>query len=634
MKQNKKVIFGVIIVLVFILIATLIFYHFKMNEEQLQISKYFQDKESIAALSDVLSEQEKVSEEIQNILSHGEYTFDDPYLLVDPYGISPLTALIIFKTDHEVEVEVVINGESVTTMESSKIHSIPIYGLKAGIENRVLLKMNGQEHEVLIDRKDVSLDNLEVEVPNSNAGISSELYFLSISDGDGAAAYDGNGNIVWNLSADYSLDIEFLKNGHIYLNNDNSSGLLESYEGFYELDYFGKIHKSYSLENGYHHELIALNDGTVIVAGSRQSEEPSYIGTFIYQINLETGEVLNSFDLYDIFAKVDADFATQLLDKNIQLNSVSYNENTKDMVLSLRGINSIVFLNFESKEIHWIFGDATFYSEPFQKYMLKVTDGSRLPKGQHTAAITENGYLSVFNNDFDQINSTSEDMMYYVNNYSSATIYKIDGMNVSTHWNYDGNQQYFSYELGSFYTYSDQSKLINFGWTFYPDIYSPGRSIFDNVGNTYAKIIEIDGNDRTTFSATTPYGIYRAYKHSMYEEKTKNYLDLEFQLINNNQNSNLKKIKTNSIFDSLSQAIDNPYNFQLTENTISINVIFDRSEVVDIYFVSEDTHTYLMHYKKENEPMDSVINLNLEGNYAVYLKINDVMYDTGKILSF
>lgn len=634
MKQNKKVIFGVIIVLVFILIATLIFYHSKMKEEQLQISKYFQDKESIAALSDVLSEQEKVSEKIQNILSHGEYTFDDPYLLVDPYGISPLTALIIFKTDHEVEVEVVINGESVTTMESSKIHSIPIYGLKAGIENRVLLKMNGQEHEVLIDRKDVSLDNLEVEVPNSNAGISSELYFLSISDGDGAAAYDGNGNIVWNLSADYSLDIEFLKNGHIYLNNDNSSGLLESYEGFYELDYFGKIHKSYSLENGYHHELIALNDGTVIVAGSRQSEEPAYIGTFIYQINLETGEVLNSFDLYDIFSKVDIDFATQLLDKNIQLNSVSYNENTKDMVLSLRGINSIVFLNFESKEIHWIFGDATFYSEPFQKYMLKVTDGSRLPKGQHTASLSEDGFLSVFNNDFDQINSTSEDMMYYVNNYSSATIYKIDGMNVSTHWNYDGNQQYFSYELGSFYTYSDQSKLINFGWTFYPDIYSPGRSIFDNVGNTYAKIIEIDENDQTTFSATTPYGIYRAYKHKMYEEKTKNYLDLEFQLINNNQNSNLKKIKTNTIFDSLSKAIDNPYNFQLTENTVSINVIFDRSEVVDIYLVSEDTHTYLMHYKKENESMDSVINLNLEGNYAVYLKINDVMYDTRKILSF
>lgn len=634
MKQNKKVIFGVIIVLVFILIATLIFYHSKMKEEQLQISKYFQDKESIAALSDVLSEQEKVSEEIQNILSHGEYTFDDPYLLVDPYGISPLTALIIFKTDHEVEVEVVINGESVTIMESSKIHSIPIYGLKAGIENRVLLKMNGQEHEVLIDRKDVSLDNLEVEVPNSKAGISSELYFLSISDGDGAAAYDGNGNIVWNLSADYSLDIEFLKNGHIYLNNDNSSGLLESYEGFYELDYFGKIHKSYSLENGYHHELIALNDGTVIVAGSRQSEEPAYIGTFIYQINLETGEVLNSFDLYDIFSKVDIDFATQLLDKNIQLNSVSYNENTKDMVLSLRGINSIVFLNFESKEIHWIFGDATFYSEPFQKYMLKVTDGSRLPKGQHTASLSEDGFLSVFNNDFDQINSTSEDMMYYVNNYSSATIYKIDGMNVSTHWNYDGNQQYFSYELGSFYTYSDQSKLINFGWTFYPDIYSPGRSIFDNVGNTYAKIIEIDENDQTTFSATTPYGIYRAYKHKMYEEKTKNYLDLEFQLINNNQNSNLKKIKTNTIFDSLSKAIDNPYNFQLTENTVSINVIFDRSEVVDIYLVSEDTHTYLMHYKKENESMDSVINLNLEGNYAVYLKINDVMYDTRKILSF
>lgn len=632
-KKRKIVLFGAVL-LILVLIVGSVYYYSKLQKERSQISEYFQDKEGIAALSDVISEQEKVSSDIQNILNSGEYTFDNPYVLVDPYGLSPLTALIIFQTSSEEEVEVVINGESVTTMESSKIHSIPIYGLRAGIENRILLKMNGREKEVVIDRKDVELDNLEVEVPNEKIKLSDELYFLSISDGDGAAAYDGHGNIVWNLSADYSLDIEFLKNGHIYLNNDNSSGLLESYEGFYELDYFGKIHKSYSLENGYHHELIALNDGTVIVVGASQSEVPSYVGTFVYQLNLENGEILNSFDVYDIFAKIDEDFANQLMGKNIQLNSVSYNEDTKDMILSLRGINSIVSLNFETKELHWIFGDANFYSEKFQKYMLHVSDNSRYPKGQHTVTLSEDGYLSVFNNDFDQVNSTSEDMMYYLNNYSSATIYKIDGMNVSTVWNYDGNQQYFSYELGSFYTYEDRSKLINFGWTFYPDIYSPGRSIFDNVGNTYAKIIDIDTNDNTVFSATTPYGIYRAYKHKIYEEKTKNYLDLDFQLINNNQNSNLEKIKTNTIFDSLSNAIANPYYFNVTTNTLSINVIFDRTEVVDVYFVSEDNYTYLMHYKKSGESVPSVINLNLSGNYAVYLKINDVVYDTGKILSF
>ena len=62
--------------------------------------------------------------------------------------------------------------------------------------------------------------------------------------------------------------------------------------------------------------------------------------------------------------------------------------------------------------------------------------------------------------------------------------------------------------------------------------------------------------------------------------------------------------------------------------------MFDNSESVDIYFVSEEENSYVFHYKKENEAVSSKINLKLDGNYAVYLKINDQFYDTGKVLSF
>lgn len=634
MKSKKKIGIVLVVLLILILIILSCWYGFKLKEEKEYISKYFQDKDTTVAIRDEITLQLDKAEEIKKILNQDSYTFDNPYLLVDPYGVSPLTALIIFQTSDDVAIEVSINDVKVTKMEASKIHSIPIYGLRAGVMNKVTLSMNQQTKDVMIDRSDVILPNLDVEQVNPNVSIADELYFLSISLGNGTSAYDGNGNIVWRLNGNASLDIEFLKNGHMYLSNGAASGVMESYDGFYEVDYFGKIYKNYSLANGYHHDLISLEDGSVIVIGGSDSNTKAFVGSFIYQINVESGEILNSLELYDLFKDIDEEFADNLLDKNIQVNSVYYDEKSKEMVLSLRGINTVLSVNFDSKKLNWIFADPSFYSQPFQKYLLQVTDNSRYPKGQHTATLTKEGYLSIFNNDFDMVNTDSEDIMDFKDNYSSATIYKIDGKNISTIWNYDANQQYFSYELGSFYTLEDHSKLINFGWTFYPFAFKPNLKIYDNLASTYGRIIELNDKDEEIFNAIYNGGIYRAYKHRMYEDVTANYLDFDYQLVNNNSNFNLEKIKTKDLFEEFDEAIDNPYEFELTTHTLTMNVGFDGLDVVDLYFVSEDYNTYLMHYKKMNEPTPSSLHLKLDGNYAVYFKINDVMYDTGKILSF
>ncbi len=633
MKSKKKIGIVLVVLLILILIILSCWYGFKLKEEKEYISKYFQDKDTTVAIRDEITLQLDKAEEIKKILNQDSYTFDNPYLLVDPYGVSPLTALIIFQTSDDVAIEVSINDVKVTKMEASKIHSIPIYGLRAGVMNKVTLSMNQQTKDVMIDRSDVILPNLDVEQVNPNVSIADELYFLSISLGNGTSAYDGNGNIVWRLNGNASLDIEFLKNGHMYLSNGAASGVMESYDGFYEVDYFGKIYKNYSLANGYHHDLISLEDGSVIVIGGSDSNTKAFVGSFIYQINVESGEILNSLELYDLFKDIDEEFADNLLDKNIQVNSVYYDEKSKEMVLSLRGINTVLSVNFDSKKLNWIFADPSFYSQPFQKYLLQVTDNSRYPKGQHTATLTKEGYLSIFNNDFDMVNTDSEDIMDFKDNYSSATIYKIDGNNISTYWNYDADQQYFTYELGSFNYYENQSKLINFGWTFLPEAFVSGQSIY-NIQNTYARIIELDDQDNIIFNAVSPYGVYRTYKHRMYEDVTANYMDFDFKLINNTKALDLDKVKTNKIYDELDQSLPNPFSFQITDNTVVMDVMFDRDDIVDLYFVSENRDTYVLHYKEEGEVLPAVIRWKLHGKYAAYLKINGELYDTGQVLVF
>ena len=359
-----------------------------------------------------------------------------------------------------------------------------------------------------------------------------------------------------------------------------------------------------------------------------------YRAAYVYQINANTGEIIDSFDVYDLFSAIDKDFADSLTGINMINNSIYYDEESGEMILSLRGINSILSVDYKAKKINWIFGDPEFYSEAFQPFLLKVTDQSRIPNGQHTAYLTKDGYLSVFNNDYDALDTSSAELIHFAKNYSSATLYQIDGKNIKTVWDYAGDGKSFNYALGSFKVYPDEFKLINFGWTYKPTAYVPGTTIYDYLGNTYARIVELNQNDEVVFQATIEEGVYRAFKHSLYEEYTKHYQVSNYQLIDNNPSTKLDKIRTSSIFDKLDQAISNPFEFELTKNSVYLNVMFDNSETVDIYFVSEEENSYLFHYKKENEAVSSKINLHLDGNYAIYLKINDDFYNTGKILSF
>lgn len=634
--KNKKIFFSIVIIggLVLALLGIMMVSNHQKSEELKQVSTYFKDKTGIAASGDIVSKQEESDKKIKEAMDNSSYTFDKPCVLVNPYEISPLTALIIFNTSESFETEVFVNGVKVTTMESTTKHAIPIYGLTAGEENVIVLKHGTQEKEIKIDVKNVSKNNLVTEVENPDATIDQNIYFLAAPMGTSAGAYDGSGKIRWYLTENYTMDMEFLKNGHMLLSNGNVSGIQYTYDGFIEVDLLGKIYKDYSLENGYHHEVIELSNGNIIVAGGSTSVEDPYSAAFVYQIDQNTGKIVDSFDVYDIFSAIDKEFADSLAGVNMINNSIYYNEESGEMILSLRGINSIISLDYKTKKLNWIFGKKEFYSDKIQPYLLNITDNSRIPNGQHTAYLTNDGYLSVFNNDFDMFDTTNAELIHFSQNYSSATLYKIDGKNISTVWDYAGDGKYFNYALGSFIYSNDQSKLINFGWTYKPTAYVPGTTIYDYLGNTYARVVELDANDRVLFNATIEEGVYRAYKHSLYEDRTNHYEITDYKLVDNNPSTSLETVRTRNIFEQLDNAITNPFEFELTKNSVSLNVMFDNSESVDIYFVSEEENSYVFHYKKENEAVSSKINLKLDGNYAVYLKINDQFYDTGKVLSF
>jgi len=81
------------------------------NEDATQISIYN---------TDCIKEQVNIDEEINAKYEEESYTFEDPFIIVNPYNVDPLTALLKFETETPVEIEVIVGtGENEVAIEKT-----------------------------------------------------------------------------------------------------------------------------------------------------------------------------------------------------------------------------------------------------------------------------------------------------------------------------------------------------------------------------------------------------------------------------------------------------------------------------------------------------------------------------------
>ena len=97
---------------------------------------------------DLIAKQEKLE---NKFLEKTNYTMEHPNIILDPYDISPLTALVIFETSDLTAPEVTVKGkdENTTftkTFTPSKKHILPIYGLYPDTNNEVTIECNGKKN--------------------------------------------------------------------------------------------------------------------------------------------------------------------------------------------------------------------------------------------------------------------------------------------------------------------------------------------------------------------------------------------------------------------------------------------------------------------------------------------------------
>ncbi len=226
------------------------------------------------------------------------YSIDNPNLVVNPYGNSPLTAIVMFDTDGYSEVSITIKGKDDSgdinyTFSSDKHHLIPIYGLYADYDNTVIIRSENKEKVINIKTNPLPSD---FEYVNDSGSDNFSFY-----NGNYPYAVDINNDVRWYLNSNCYGNITTISDSRIIIGNDkyNEDG---TSTGIYEMNLLGKIYNECIMNNDYYGYNTIIEGNAVVLSNK------------VMLIDLQTGEVKREYfnnDGYDYVDNVDGDIVVR-----------------------------------------------------------------------------------------------------------------------------------------------------------------------------------------------------------------------------------------------------------------------------------------------------------------------------------
>ena len=648
MEKKKKMIgIGLLCLILLLLVCYVGLDLFSQNHEEV---------EQVVSLMDSQMEKEKEFQ-IEG------YTLDNPNVIVNPYGNSPLTALVIFQTDEDVEVTVTIPGKDKNstfthTFAATKEHYLPIYGLYAGKKNEITLSVGDQTKKVIIETDALPEDMiLPTSVKADKSKLGNDLYFFTPSSSGYTVAYDVNGDVRWYLT-NYALwRIDRLENGNLLVSTERLVNSPYYMTGMYEMTLLGKIVKEYSLEGGYHHDYYEMPNGNFLVASDNFSS--GTVEDYIVEVDRETGDIVKTFDLTKILNKEDGKSENWSQYDWFHNNSVWYDEKTNSVTLSGRHMDAVINLDYDSGNLNWIIGDSTNWSEEYQKYFFTpVGEDFEWQWSQHAAMITPEGYVFILDNGNNKSKIASE----YVpasESYTRGVMYKIDTEKMTI-------EQVFEYgkERGSsFYSpyisdvdYLDKNHyIVHSGGIVSVDGKPSNQPAGLTSGNVKLTSDTVELlNDQVIFEIVLPTNNYRVEKMDIYENEV-------FSLGGQSKVGSLGKTEVDdkSIFFGIGahdfEEIKDSHEIQLTKEVdrLVFSGRFLRGTEVEVLLyqngfaksydvpISKKPYTALcVDVFTEEETENGIVvtkyinQEELNGKYSIYLKIDGILYDTEQYVRF
>lgn len=632
LKQKKLVIIILVTILLIalgLIIGLKIYNNYTQEENNLEniefVSQYF-NVETLETEDDFLSIQNTSNEIIIQSINNN-YSLENADVIINPYGNSSLSAVIIFDTDSSEEVTLEMYGESYI-FESSSSHVIPVYGLISGEVTTVTLIVGEQSKEFTFDMSEVVFD-IDVDVLENQGLLYEGVYLFTNPMEGGAYAINENGDIVWHLEDDYTLTPIILDNGHLLLSSSDFSSDLYSRNGIVEIDYLGKIYNYYEIEGGYHHDMELLPNGNLLVSSTNTNGETSL--DYVTEINLSTGKSVNSFDLYEIISLVDP---TEIDSTDWLFNNgVSYDENTNSVLFTSRLKNAVISVDYDTHEINWIFSDPDYWSSEFDEYLISY-DGE-YPLGMHSAEFNSDGDLIMFNNNYDK----SDPLMsiYYTNYNSSAVIYNLDFSTMSAKLvsEFDDNESFYSYAVSTYKQLGNSNYLLLSGWQIDSSTFNDYENLNYFYNDNTSTIYELDEDNNILFKADISISAYAVTKTNFYSDYNINVDISDLNYSTNYDKESYTLVDLSTVKDSLENAEDFSFSYVMTDNVFSLNAGFANSDAVNLYFISSDGIVYKYKVKEAYENLNYFLDIkDIDGELALFLEVNGTFYNYNVTYNF
>ncbi len=366
------------------------------------IYEYVEANEEVAIEDDILIYQQTLENEF---LSKTDYSINEPKVILNPYGNSPLTALVIFETSDLTTPTITVKGKDgeddlTHTFIPNKVHILPIYGLYPDYNNKVEISVSGITKTINIKTEKLPDDFIELENVSGDLD-TDEFYFTTPEDKSYTAAYDKNGNVRWYLIGDYRWDINRLNNGHLLISSAKLVNLPYYSKGLVEIDLLGKVYFQYNIPNGYHHDVTELENGNFLLASNNLKD--GTVEDYIIEIDRSTGEIIKNWNLHKLQNNEKENW--------LGLNSLFYSRKNNSITFAGTNNNMIGNIDYKSNEVNWLLADKENVPTKFQEYILDYDFTLNKPQA---------------------INSLSDDEIAFINTKDDGlylTIIKIDNEN-------------------------------------------------------------------------------------------------------------------------------------------------------------------------------------------------------------
>lgn len=605
----------------------------------------------------LIDQQAKAEKEFLDQFESGNYTIENPLIVLNPYLINPLAALLLFKTEQETAVTVTVLGKEsqadiTHTFPKSRIHILPVLGLYKDCENKVEIQLyRSYKKELTIQTEDIQHNVAKLISMETTAGyLQDNLIFLSPALTDYATAFDYNGDIRWHLTIPTVFDLKRLKNGNILTGSHRLIHKPYYMSGLYEMSMVGKIVKEYSIPGGYHHDQFEMPDGNLLVLTEDLTTDT--VEDQCVLIDRKTGEILKTWDYKKVLNPGEGPSGNYSDEDWFHNNAVWYDENTNSLTLSGRHVDAMINIDYETGELNWIIGDPEGWPEDKQKYFFKpVGDGEfDWQYEQHACVITPNGDVMCFDNGHWR-SKIKENYLLNKDNFSRGVRYKIntDDMTIEQIWQYgkERGAEFFSQYICNVEYYEDGHYMIHSGGIGYYDGQPAEKMIalMQDDPKAEARSITVEVlNEQVMLELIVDGNFYRA-------EKLRLYHDGDNLIMGRGEQVGMlgvtKEFDTEVPAEDTLELIPDKYNAVITEeyDRFTLKATFEKGQLVMLLLENgDDLHRYFIStaasdYKAmcvgtfmESDERVKTISINkagLCGNYNLSLIIDDKKYQTG-----